>query len=132
MYHLALALVFVPASLIVLTRSPDQQSFAISEQSIDSEEEHHRQPDHDEDHGRRQPRFLPAWPCNFRDLASNLTEKLQRAAATAHWRRQFLACSFSRLFCRFSHRYLRRSYQLAGVEGLEPTALGFGDRCSTN
>ena len=22
--------------------------------------------------------------------------------------------------------------EMAGVEGLEPTALGFGDRCSTN
>src|SRR5690348_15891596 len=95
MYHLASAFVFVPASLIVLARSPDQKPFTVCEQRIDPDEEDHR---------RRQPCFLPTRPCDLRYFASDLTEKLQRACATTRGRRQFLACSFCRFLCRFSHR----------------------------
>ena len=34
--------------------------------------------------------------------------------------------------CKMSAQKRGRVAHLAGVEGLEPTALGFGDRCSTN
>src|SRR5690242_18651098 len=109
MYHLASELALVPASLIALARRADQEPLAIGEKRVDAKKEHHRQPDHDENHGRRQPSFLPARPCNLRDFAPDLAKELQGRAATARRRRQFLARRLCRLLGRFSHSLLSSS-----------------------
>jgi hypothetical protein len=39
---------------------------------------------------------------------------------------------FCGLVCRQCAKLLTNLRKLAGAEGLEPSTLGFGDRCSTN
>src|SRR5579871_1868062 len=114
MYHLALAFVLVPASLIVSARRPDQKPLAISEQRIHAEKEHHRQADHDENHCRRQPRFLPARSRHLRNFSANLVEELKRTAAMARGSRQVLARAVSRLFRCVSHSFLSSSTGRSG------------------
>src|ERR1700710_1855077 len=118
MYHLALAFtVLVPASLIVLARRPDQEPLAVGQQRIHTEKEHHGQADHDENHRRSEPGFLPARPRDLRDLAADLAEERQRIAARTRGRRQILARPGRRLLCRVRHMLFDQSVKL-----LWPTA----------
>ena len=135
MYHFALALtVLVPASLIALARPADHQFLAIGENRVDAEKEHHGEAHHDENHRRGEPGLLPGGPGDLGNLAPDLAEERQRSRAPAHRRRQILARRVCRLFRRVRHVFssFNPLVLLAGVEGLEPTAYGFGDRRSTN
>src|ERR1700683_2591723 len=103
------------------------------QQVVDEEEEEHHQGNHDENHGRREPGFLPRGPCDLLDaFAPDFPKKLDETRAPDRCRNgQAFARAVRSLFGRVGHvdPFLR---YLAGVEGLEPTTYGFGDRRSTN
>ena len=82
---------------------------------------------HDEHHDRGELRLLPRRPCHLGRLAADLREKLNGfdCAVPASGSRPSMSLQPC-VHC------ASQFIQLAGVEGLEPPAYGFGDRRSTN
>src|ERR1700744_4881938 len=141
MYQRASDLVWVPASLISLcsafsTHRPDQPTLTEVEQPVDAKEKHHGQTNHDEDHDRGQIRFLPGRPCDLGSFTTHFGEEAQKTFAMSRRVGESLGRVVRGFIFCVGHDIESVSrtciIQLAGVEGLEPTAYGFGDRRSTS
>src|SRR6185437_14536026 len=120
MYHRAFAFtVLVAASLIAFASlRTDQHEFAVFQNLVDAEEEHHRQADHDEDHDRRQPGFLPRRPGDLLDaLAPDFPAEAHRIERPTRHRRRILAGQVRSLFRRIRHMFSSPIRCIAGRSG---------------
>ena len=113
---------YVPTCGHDLLASQPQYGFDTNRQHlIDEQEKDSRYRNEDENHHRRNHSFAAGWPSDFRHLAPNLLHEFA-----------WVGLRHLRLNLSLAVQFVRPPFRVAGVEGLEPTTPGFGDRCSAN
>src|SRR4051812_41747623 len=125
--------------IMFLAQQAEQRLDDRVERRVGAEEEDGEEGGHDHDHDRALDGLLPARPHDLRRFRANLVEK-RLGADLRHFphlrkhaeRSGFPGPESTKRKTWSLYAPGLKAAGLAGVEGLEPPALGFGDRCSTS
>ena len=119
-----------PNLVCTLAEQAEQELDDGAERRVDAEEEDGEQRRHDHDHHRRHQSLPPRRPDDLGRFGPDLPQELAWIDPRHVLASPFLTDLYRKCLRSMRRRLRARRTKVAGVEGFEPTTLGFGDRCS--